>query len=133
MILSLVIMLVIIGFAIIKWRLWESHKKEAFDRTPSHIEYSKDAECKMSCRHISKQDISDVIRRGVIIFNRTNLRIRACPVFTVQGFTDSGENIRIIFQQCQGITKVVTCYDIKKDFNCDCNTTERAVTFFKNY
>ena len=129
---SLVVMLAIVGFAIIKWRLWEPHKKEAFDRTPSHIEYSRDAECRMSCRHITKEDISDVMRKGVIVFNKSNLRVRPCPIFTVQGFTDNGENIRIIFQQCQGITKVMTCYNLKKDFDCDCST-DRAITFFNNY
>ena len=126
------LMLAIVGFAIVKWRLWEPHRKEAFDRNPSHIEYTRDAECRMNCRHISKEDIGDVMHRGVIIFNKSNLRERPCPTFTVQGYTDNGENIRIIFQQCRGITKVVTCYNMKKDFNCDCST-ERAITFLNNY
>jgi len=131
---SLVLMLAVVGFAIIKFRIWEPQRKEIFNRNPSHIEYTRHAECRMNCRHISKEDISDVMRRGVIIFNKSILRDKPCPTFALQGFTDNGENIRIIFAQCPGVTKVVTCYNLKKDFNCDCGIDkERAITFFNEY
>lgn len=126
-------MVAIVGFAIMKWRMWDPQRKEVFDRHPSNIEYTRNAECRMNCRHISKEDISYVMHKGVIIYNKSNLRDKPCPTFVLQGFTDSGENIRIIFSQCRNVTKVVTCYNLKKDFNCDCgDDPDRAITFFKN-
>ena len=125
-------MVAIVGFAIIKWRN-EPQKKEIFDRKPSYIEYTRDAECRMNCRKITKEDIRVVMRKGVIVFNKSNLRDRPCPTFAVQGFTDNGENIRIIFQQCRGVTKVVTCYNLKKDFNCDCKDDKSQAITFNDY
>ena len=126
-------MLAIVAFAIVRWRVWEPNRKEVFDRHPSHIEYTRHAECRMNCRHISKEDIANIMQKGVIIFNKSNLRDKPCPTFAIQGFTVTGENIRVIFAQCRLITKVVTCYNLKKDFDCDCGEDkERVVTFFKN-
>ena len=126
-------MVAIVGFAIMKWRMWDPQRKEVFDRHPSHIEYTQHVECRMNCRHISKEDVSNVMQKGVIIYNRTNLRDKPCPTFALQGFTSSGENIRIIFAQCREVTKIVTCYNLKKDFNCDCgDDPDRAITFSKN-
>ena len=131
---SLVLIIALVGFAVMRMRLWEPQRTEAFNRHPSHIEYTRHAECRMNCRKISKEDIGDVMRKGVIIFNKSNLRDKPCPTFAVQGFTDNGENIRIIFAQCRSVTKVVTCYNLKKDFNCDCgDDKDRAITFFNFY
>ena len=131
---SLLLIIALVGLAVMRMRLWEPQRTEAFNRYPSHIEYTRHAECRMNCRKISKEDIGDVMRKGVIIFNKSNLRDKPCPTFAVQGFTYNGENIRIIFAQCRSVTKVVTCYNLKKDFNCDCgDDKDRAITFFNFY
>lgn len=119
-ILSLVLILGIIIFFFIKWRINEPVRKEAFNRKPSHIEYTADAQCLMNCRHISREDINTVMRKGVILFSKSNLRNQPCPTFALQGFTDQGENIRVFVIQCQSVTRIMTCYNLKKDFECDC-------------
>jgi hypothetical protein len=133
-IISFVIIVALVLLGMMKMRWWEPQRKEALDRHPSHLEYTRHAECRMSCRHISKEDITDVLQKGVIIFNKSNMRDRPCPTFAVQGLTESGENIRIILAQCNSVTKVVTCYNLKKDFNCNCaEDHERAITFLNSY
>jgi hypothetical protein len=74
----------------------------------------------MGCRHISKKDIQSIMERGIINLGRSDRNEKPCPVFAIQGVTDNGESLRIIFAQCNEETKVITCYNLVKDFVCDC-------------
>ena len=126
---SLLLILLIIAIAILKWRVYEPHKREAFDRHPSHIEYTKHALCRMDCRHIDAEDIKEIMQKGIIIFNRTNMNDRPCPTFAIQGYTTQHENLRVIFAQCAETTKVITCYNLKQDFECHCPGDEKKNTY----
>jgi hypothetical protein len=74
----------------------------------------------MDCRHISANDITDILKKGQINFNKSNLEDKPCPTFAVQGFTNKGESLRVIFAQCGTVEKVVTCYNLNEDFICNC-------------
>src|SRR5690349_10365027 len=117
--LSMIFVLILLFVFIYKrWR--EPTRKEVFDRTPSHLYYTKHALCRMDCRHISKEDIQEIMKKGIINFNRSNRRDRPCPTFALQGETRDGEKLRVIFAQCTDETKVVTCYNLEEDFECHC-------------
>lgn len=110
--------LVFLVFIIRRWN--EPKRKEAFDRHPATVVYTKHALCRMDCRHISKEEIAEIMEKGSINFGKSNRYGRPCPTFALQGRTQSGENIRVIFGQCAGETKVITCYNLDEDFYCDC-------------
>jgi hypothetical protein len=116
---TLIIVLVLLFVFI--WQRWlEPRMREAFERHPSHLYYTKHALCRMNCRHISSEDINEIMHKGVIIFNKSNRWARPCPTFALQGQTSEGENIRVIFAQCDKETKVVTCYNLREEFECNC-------------
>jgi hypothetical protein len=117
--LSMIFVLILL-FVFIYKRWQEPVRKEAFDRTPSHLYYTKHALCRMECRQISKEDIKEIMKKGIINFNRSNRRDRPCPTFALQGETSDGEKLRVIFAQCDDETKVVTCYNLEEDFDCHC-------------
>jgi hypothetical protein len=98
----------------------EPRTREAFDRHPHHLEYTKHALCRMDCRHISKDDILYIMKKGIINFSRSERNDKPCPTYAIQGRTEDGENVRVIFAQCNTETKVVTCYNLEKEFSCDC-------------
>ena len=110
--------LVFLVFMIRRWN--EPVKKEAFDRHPYSVIYTKHALCRMDCRQISKDEIKEIIEKGIINFNKTKMRDRPCPTFALQGRTSSGENLRVIFAQCPTETKVITCYNLEEEFECYC-------------
>jgi len=116
---TLIIVLVLLFIFIYK-RWQEPLRKEAFDRTPAQLYYTKHALCRMDCRQISRKDIGEIMRKGIINFNKSNRRERPCPTFALQGQTSDGEKIRVIFAQCNDETKVITCYNLEEDFECDC-------------
>lgn len=119
--LSIPAVLLILVFAVFMIRRWnEPVKKEAFDRHPPAVIYTKHALCRMDCRHINKEEINEIIEKGIINFNKTSLRDRPCPTFALQGRTSSGENLRVIFAQCPTETKVITCYNLEEEFECHC-------------
>ena len=119
-IIALLFLVMAVIFFVVKGRLWESHKKEAFNRHPSQLVYTHHALCRMDCRHISREDIDMIMQNGVIIFNKSDLLDRPCPTYALQGFAKNNENLRVIFAQCDSVTKVVTCYDLHRDYECNC-------------
>lgn len=115
------LLLVLALLAVFVYKRWqEPQQKEAFDRHPVHLYYTKHALCRMNCRHISKEDINEIMQKGIINFNKSNNKGRPCPIFALQGFTREGEDLRVIFAQCNEETKIVTCYNLKVDFECHC-------------
>jgi hypothetical protein len=74
----------------------------------------------MDCRKISKSDIEDIMKSGKINYSKTDVNDKHCPTYALQGLTEDGQNIRVIFAQCDEKTKVVTTYDLEKDFECYC-------------
>ena len=117
--LSLIFVLLLLSVFLYK-RWQEPPAREAFDRHPAHMYYTKHALCRMDCRHISREEIAEVMRKGVINFNKSNRNDRPCPTFALQGRTESGEYLRIIFAQCSNETKIITCYNLEEDFECHC-------------
>lgn len=127
-------LVIVIGFFLVfvlkRWK--EPPQREAFDRHPATVYYTKHALCRMDCRHISKAEIAEIIEKGSINFNKSNRNDRPCPTFALQGRTASGENIRVIFAQCVDETKVVTCYNLEEDFECHCPSKDPGQEEKKN-
>jgi hypothetical protein len=121
---SLILILLFLVIAIVK-RWQEPVKGELFDRTPEQLHFTKHSLCRMDCRQISKEDIEEVMEKGVINLNKSDKNDRPCPVFALQGRTSDKQYIRVIFAQCRDETKVVTCYDLEKDFTCHCPGVEK--------
>ena len=118
---SFTLVIILLFLAIFIWkRSHEPQAREAFDRHPSHLQYTKHALCRMDCRHISEDDIRQIMQKGIINFYKSDRYDKPCPTYALQGETDDGEKIRVIFAQCDNETRVVTCYNLQEDFECHC-------------
>lgn len=100
-------------------------RQRGFDRRISTLEYTKHALCRMDCRRISKSDVNDIMRNGEINYAKTELDDKPCPTYALQGYSNDGQLLRVIFAQCDNKTKVVTCYDLEKEFECHCPGDEK--------
>jgi hypothetical protein len=103
----------------------EPGRGELFDRTPNRLELTRHAKCRMDCREISMDDIEEVMEKGVINLGKSDKADRPCPTYALQGTTRDGEYLRVVFAQCGDETRVVTCYNLKKDFECHCPGDDR--------
>lgn len=116
---SLILILAVLAVAVLKWRQ-EPKKQEAFDRRPGRLVYAPNALCQMECRQISKEDIGEVMKKGIIHFNWSNRRAQPCPTFALQGRTRDKQYIRVSFAQCVEQTTVMWCLDLEKTIECPC-------------
>ncbi len=122
--LSLLLILVLLVVFIYK-RWQEPVRGELFDRTPSSLIYTKHALCRMNCRHISREDIAEIMKKGIIHLGKSDRFDKPCPTYALQGETSDGEKLRVIFAQCEKETKVITCYNLEEEFECHCPGDEK--------
>lgn len=96
------------------------NRNRGFDRRVSFIEYTKHARCRMECREISQAEVQDMMKMGIINYRKSNVKGRPCPTYALEGNTNDGQHVRIVFAQCDNSTKVVTCIDLEKEWQCHC-------------
>ncbi|GAA4327854.1 DUF4258 domain-containing protein [Flaviaesturariibacter amylovorans] len=121
---TLFLLLLVAGF-FLRRRWQEPAAREAFDRHPSRLTLTKHARCRMDCRHISESEIREIMNKGIINLAKSDPRDKPCPTYALQGTTEGGESIRVIFAQCSDETRVITTYNLKQDFECHCPGDER--------
>ena len=92
----------------------------AIDRH-AHLTYTKHARCRMDCRHITEAEVTEILTTGHINTNKSNPQDQPCPTYALEGYSDEGQHLRIVFAPCGGDTKVITCIDLDKDWSCDCH------------
>jgi hypothetical protein len=86
----------------------------------ARLTYTKHARCRMDCRQITEQEVAEILERGQINTEKSNPRDQPCPTYALEGYSDDGQHLRIVFAPCNGETKVVTCIDLDKEWQCDC-------------
>ena len=114
------LLVLVLLFVFIYKRWQEPPGRELFDRSPNSLVYTKHALCRMDCRKISKEDIKEIMKDGIIHLGKSNRNDKPCPTYALQGETSDSEKIRVIFAQCDQETKVVTCYNLEEEFDCNC-------------
>jgi hypothetical protein len=73
----------------------------------------------MACRHISEDEVETILETGEIARNRTRDDGR-CISYAVEGHTDDGQDVRIVYADCERETRVVTTIDLSHDWPCSC-------------
>ncbi len=92
-----------------------------FRRLISRLEYSVHARCRMKCRKITQDEVKDIMRNGTINYSKSDLNDAPCPSYALEGVTQADrQHVRIVFAQCAQKTKVVTCIDLERDYDCVC-------------
>jgi hypothetical protein len=95
-------------------------RDRGFDRRTSYLEYSNHARCRMQCRKISKAEVEEIMTKGTINYNKSDLQNARCPRYAIEGITRDEQQVRIIYAQCNDKTVVVTVIDLETDYKCNC-------------
>ncbi len=90
------------------------------DMQDQKLIYTKHAKCRMDCRTISKSEVQHVLRNGHINHRKSEQNNDRCPTYAVEGNTKDGQEVRIVFADCDNVTKVITTIDLGKKYNCYC-------------
>lgn len=118
-ILTLLLILLLSGiFLCRKWQ--EPVRKEALNRKPDQLIYTPQATCLMKCLQVDENEIERVIKKGIILLNKSNRFSRPCPTFAVQGALAVGKSLQVMLVQCANETTVLSCNLVNQDFECQC-------------
>ena len=98
----------------------EFDRRETLNRNASNLIYSKHARCRMGCRHISEAEVIDILRNGDINYQKSDMRGSPDPKYAVEGKTEDGQEVRIIYAQSPRGVVVVTVIDLDHEWSCDC-------------
>lgn len=94
---------------------------ELFNRGVKQLTYSKHARCRMDCRRVTEAEVEEILKHGTINMDKTRLNDRPCPSFALEGYSrQDNQHLRIVFAQCEGLTRVVTCIDLDNEYTCNC-------------
>ncbi|MCA9535821.1 MAG: DUF4258 domain-containing protein [Myxococcales bacterium] len=83
------------------------------------LRYTQHGRCRMDCRHISEAEVEALLTDGHIAPDRTR-RDGECVSYAVEGRTDDGQDVRIVYADCDRETRVVTTIDLGRDWPCSC-------------
>lgn len=96
------------------------NRDRGFDRRTAYLEYTKHAICRMDCRQVTQSEVQSIMREGKINYRKSNVKGQPCPTYAVEGYTTDNQHLRVVFAQCNNSTRVVTCIDLDKDWECHC-------------
>ncbi|MEJ7822952.1 MAG: DUF4258 domain-containing protein [Chitinophagaceae bacterium] len=101
----------------------QGNKKEAaeLNRNVHNLILTKHAMCRMECRDITEEEIKEILREGDINYAKSNLNDKRGVTYALEGYSDDRQHLRIIFAPEKDKLVVVTCIDLNKEWQCDCN------------
>lgn len=96
-------------------------ERGGLNRDARSLIYSRHAKCRMECRHISEQEVLDILRNGRINYAKSDLRGKPDPKYAVEGITRDDQQVRIVFASSPRGLVVVTVIDLDKEWKCHCS------------
>ena len=91
------------------------------NRNIAHLTLSKHARCRMECRDITEEEIKEILHDGNINYNKSNLNDVEGATYALEGYSYEHQHLRIIFAPKENELVVVTCIDLDKEWQCNCN------------
>ncbi|MFT3705818.1 MAG: DUF4258 domain-containing protein [Agriterribacter sp.] len=92
----------------------------SFNRNLTPIIYTRHARCRMGCRHIDESEVLEILHNGKINYHKSDLNSKPDPKYALEGFTHDNQEVRIIFAPSPKGMVVITCIDVKEEWQCNC-------------
>ena len=99
----------------------DSGKEVALNRNDNRIILTTHARCRMDCRQITKEEIKEILKNGKVNYKKSDLDGERGPDYALEGYTDEQQHLRVVFAPKDDGLVVVTCIDLDKEWNCNCN------------
>jgi len=99
-----------------------SHPESSeFNRDIEHLIISRHAKCRMECRDITEDEIKEILHAGKINYTKSDLNDERGATYALEGYSNEHQHLRIVFAPKQNELVVVTCIDLDKEWQCNCN------------
>jgi hypothetical protein len=74
----------------------------------------------MDCRHISAEEVKEIIRNGRINYQKIVQNSQGTS-YPLEGVTADGQEVRVVVSPHGNTLVIVTVIDTEKEWSCDCN------------
>jgi hypothetical protein len=82
---------------------------------------TKHARCRMDCRHITINEIHEILDEGTINYSKSEPNARPDPRYAIEGLTEEHQHLRIIVATEKDKLIIITCIELGVEWRCDCN------------
>ena len=93
---------------------------DSFNRAITNLVFSKHARCRMECRHIDESEVKEILKEGVINYDKVEEDAKG-KTYPLEGFTHDKQHVRIVFAPHVNELVVVTVIDLDTSWQCNCN------------
>jgi len=98
-----------------------SHNNDVPFNRHGHLVYTHHARCRMDCRHITEKEVQEVLEKGDVNYNKSELNAHPDPKYAFEGYTTEGQHLRIVFAPSKNNVVVITCIELGVEWQCHCN------------
>lgn len=91
---------------------------EPFNRNADSIIYTKHARCRMACRHISENEVKEILATGKIRSDKTEESEKGFT-YALDGSTKEDKMVRIVVAPKKNNIVIVTVIDLDTNWPCD--------------
>lgn len=92
---------------------------QVFRADASEFYFTKHARCRMRCRHITQQEVREVVRQAKINFQKSEQQGVRGNKFALEGYsTGDNQHIRVIIVPYERRLTVVTVIDLDDSWEC---------------
>jgi len=121
--LTLVLLLVIVAIAGL-WKLTHSVQSPAGEdtyRNTAHLILTRHARCRMDCRHITLEDIKEIVRTGIVNTSKSGRGDKGDETYALEGVSQEREHLRVVVAPESDGLVVITCIDLDNEWHCNCD------------
>ncbi len=81
--------------------------------------FTKHARCRMKCRHISQDEVKEIVMKADVNYSKSELNAPQGPKYALEGVTSGDkQHVRIIVAPKERHLTIVTVIDIESEWQC---------------
>ena len=117
----IITLLLILGLLLLAiYKRWhEPRVREPFNRS-APLTFTAFAICQLHCKKLDKQQLKEVMAKGIILYHKSNRRRWPCPTYVLQARTQNPRLLRVVYEQCDNKTTVLAIDDVAQKDSCNC-------------
>jgi Domain of unknown function (DUF4258) len=103
-----------------KNNFFKSSANESLLRDTNHLVLTKHVKCRMDCRHITIQEIKEIIHDGNVNYSRSGPGDKGGDTYAIEGYGNEHQHIRVVVAPENDGLVVITCIDLDNEWPCNC-------------
>ena len=115
----IIIAIVIFLIRTFSWFNNQTNQQRSF-RNISHLILTKHVICRMGCRHITGEEIEEILKNGKVNYRKSGVGSRGDSTFALEGYSHENQHIRVIVAPESVGLVIITCIDLEHEWPCNC-------------